>query len=138
LSAGGPLSFCAGDSVKLTAKGTGYLYQWKKNGKDISGATSQVYIAKAAGIYKCKVTNSCGSKTSKGDTVKIACKEFFSNSSKRISTGTELNIFPDPVFNSATILFSLSQSQKVSISIYDMQGSLIKILASEQMQPGTH
>jgi hypothetical protein len=71
LSVDGPLSFCAGDSVTLIAKGTGYLYQWKKNGKNIPEATLQTYVAKNAGIYKCKETNSCGSTTTPGVTVTV-------------------------------------------------------------------
>lgn len=51
---------------------------------------------------------------------------------------TGLSAYPNPVSNSTTISFSLWQSQKVFISIYDMNGRLIKTLANEQMQQGTH
>jgi hypothetical protein len=138
LSANGSLSFCAGDSVILTANGTGYLYQWKKNGKNIKGARAQTYVAKAAGTYRCKVTNSCGSKTSKADTVTISCKNSYSYNQKIISETAQLKITPNPFSNSTTISFSLKQSQKVFISIYDMKGRLIKTLADAQIQAGAH
>jgi hypothetical protein len=142
LSANGPLSFCTGDSVILTAKGTGYLYQWKKDKVNISGAIHKKYVAKTTGIYKCKVTNSCGSKTSKSDTVTISCKSLFVNTfindEKITPVTTQLKIAPNPFSNSTTISFSLSQSQKASITIFDINGRSIKTLGNRQMQAGTH
>ncbi len=49
-----------------------------------------------------------------------------------------LSAYPNPVINTATISFSLQQSQKILISIYDMNGRLMKTLVDAQMQPGTH
>ena len=42
------------------------------------------------------------------------------------------------VSNSTTISFTFSQSQKVFISIYVVNGRLIKTLADAQMQAGNH
>lgn len=61
-----------GQSVTFTvaASGTTPLsYQWRKNGSNISGATSTSYsiasvVTGDAGNYDCVVTNSCGSATS--------------------------------------------------------------------------
>lgn len=61
--ASGNSSFCSGDSVFLFAN-NGYSYQWKKNGINISGATSYYYYAKTTGSYTCNLTNSCGAVTS--------------------------------------------------------------------------
>jgi hypothetical protein len=48
ITPGGPLTFCSGGSVVLTANsGTGLTYQWKNNGSNISGATSVSYTANA-------------------------------------------------------------------------------------------
>ena len=52
LTQSGSLSFCNGDSVTLTANGTGYQYQWKKNNVNIAGATAQTYVAKTAGTFE--------------------------------------------------------------------------------------
>jgi hypothetical protein len=49
-----------------------------------------------------------------------------------------LSAYPDPVSNSTTISFTLQQSQKVSVQIFDMNGRLIKTLADAQMQAGNH
>ncbi|NMH26777.1 beta strand repeat-containing protein [Flavobacterium silvaticum] len=53
----------------VVASGTGLSYQWKKNGVNISGATSDTYtinpvVAGSAGSYTVTVTNSAGSVTS--------------------------------------------------------------------------
>ncbi len=54
-------TYCAGDVVSalsVTASGSGTLtYQWRKDGVDISGATSATYLPSEAGTYACKVTN---------------------------------------------------------------------------------
>jgi len=49
-----------------------------------------------------------------------------------------LSNYPNPVSSSTTISFSVPQSQKVSIQIFDMNGRLVKTLANEQMQAGAH
>ncbi len=55
ITAGGPLSFCAGGSVLLTATaGIGYSYLWS------NGATSQSIIVTTAGSYSVVVTDSYG------------------------------------------------------------------------------
>ncbi len=112
LTASGSLSFCAGDSVTLTANGTGYQYQWTKGGVNISGGTNQSYVAKTAGLYKCKVANSCGSKTSGGKTVSIPCR----NSSESFGEALEkLSVYPNPATNSVTIRFSSDASGEIQI-----------------------
>ncbi|MBK7442830.1 MAG: T9SS type A sorting domain-containing protein [Bacteroidetes bacterium] len=60
VSAGGPTTFCSGGSVLLSATTyTGPSLQWKKNGEDISGATSSTYFATATGIYTCETSSAC-------------------------------------------------------------------------------
>ena len=49
-----------------------------------------------------------------------------------------LSSYPNPFSNSTTISFSISESQKVSLKIYDMTGRLVKTLANAEMQVGTH
>jgi PKD repeat protein len=52
----GPVSFCDGGSVTLKALSTGSpTYQWKKDGVNISGATSQEYKAESSGSYSVTV-----------------------------------------------------------------------------------
>lgn len=113
----GSLSFCAGDSVILTANGTGYLYQWKKNGVNISGATQQTYTVKSAGTYKCKVTNSCGSVTSGGKIVTVPCRNIDSSFLGMTSVELErISIFPNPATNSITIKLPSDEAGELHIA----------------------
>lgn len=64
ISAGGPATFCKGNSVMLSVAGAGLNYQWKKGNTNIPGAIFQDYTANKAGTYKCVVSNNCGSITS--------------------------------------------------------------------------
>ncbi|MEO5571058.1 MAG: T9SS type A sorting domain-containing protein [Bacteroidia bacterium] len=49
---------------------------------------------------------------------------------------SSVNIFPNPVSASTTISFSLSQSEKVSVKIFDMTGRIVNTLADGEMQEG--
>lgn len=64
ITAGGPTSFCGTAGVVLSVAGTGFTYQWLKNGVNISGQTNQNYTAKATATFACVVSNSCSSLTS--------------------------------------------------------------------------
>ena len=60
ISAGGATTFCQGGNVVLTATYSGTSIQWKKNGVDIIGATSDTYTATKTGDYTCETTSICG------------------------------------------------------------------------------
>ncbi|MEW5845412.1 MAG: gliding motility-associated C-terminal domain-containing protein [Bacteroidota bacterium] len=52
-----PTTFCQGGSALLKAvTGVNYAYQWRKDGADISGATSDQYSATLTGVYRARVT----------------------------------------------------------------------------------
>ena len=53
---GSPLSFCYGGSVTLTATAGGGTYQWKKNGVNIAGATTNIYVADTTATFSVVVT----------------------------------------------------------------------------------
>ncbi|MDR7372974.1 T9SS sorting signal type C domain-containing protein, partial [Flavobacterium aquidurense] len=69
ISAGGPLTFCAGDSVTLTSS-TGTTYLWS------NGATTQSITVSTSGIYSVQITNAagCQSAASVGTTVNSYAK----------------------------------------------------------------
>ena len=68
VTAGGPTSFCIGDSVLLSANtGLNFQYQWYSNGVAIAGATGSTVYAKLSGVYTVRLTNAGGcSSTSNG------------------------------------------------------------------------
>ena len=60
-------------------------------------------------------------------------KDVYSQSIQKNLVEKALTAYPNPFSTSTTISFTLSQSQKVSIQIFDIEGRLIKTLANEQM-----
>lgn len=72
VTAGSLTSFCAGGSVILTtSSGTGYTYQWYRNGILVTGATQISYTATAGGNYTETTTLGTCSKTSAGTVVTV-------------------------------------------------------------------
>ncbi|MEO8148204.1 MAG: kelch repeat-containing protein [Bacteroidia bacterium] len=68
----GSSSICSGDSVRVyTAYGSGFTFQWYKDGSLISGATLYYYYAKTSGNYSISVNNSCGTFTSAAQTITV-------------------------------------------------------------------
>ena len=66
----GATTFCSGQQVVLkTIEGTGYTYQWYKNGVSINGANTFSYTATLAGNYH--VIISLGPNTSNSDTIAV-------------------------------------------------------------------
>jgi hypothetical protein len=59
ISAGGPITFCQGSTVLLTATYSGATVQWKKNGTNMPGATSATYNVTTKGNYSCVTTSAC-------------------------------------------------------------------------------
>ncbi|MDQ3100959.1 MAG: hypothetical protein M3R08_06205, partial [Bacteroidota bacterium] len=72
ISPAGPTAFCSGGSVVLNGNsGTGYSYQWRKDGSSINGANSASYTATEAGVYTLRITHNDCEATSSGITVAI-------------------------------------------------------------------
>jgi hypothetical protein len=72
ITAQGSTTIAAGGSVVLQANtGTGYAYQWMKNGAAITGATAANYTANAAGSYTVKITAGTATVTSAPVTVTV-------------------------------------------------------------------
>lgn len=59
IAAGGPITFCQGGSVLLSAAYSGDTLQWKKNGTDIPGATSDNFNVTTKGNYTCTTISDC-------------------------------------------------------------------------------
>jgi len=119
ITPGGPTTFCSGGKVVLYASTcSGYNYQWKKDGVNISGATSSTYTAAVSGKYQVRIAKNGIKDWSALLTVTVNnCKELDINASKEpltdsandlsiISSVTnyematennfEINIFPNP------------------------------------------
>ncbi len=72
ISALGTTTFCQGGSVVLNASsGSGYTYEWYKNGTIINGSTTSTYTANQSGIYTVKVINGSCNASSSATTVTV-------------------------------------------------------------------
>ncbi|MEO8150604.1 MAG: SBBP repeat-containing protein [Bacteroidia bacterium] len=120
ITASGPLTFCAGDSVVLNANtGTGLTYKWKKGTATLSGATLASYTAKTAATYKVVVTNSNGcSKTSAGKTVVINCKE-----GQTAEQG--LALYPNPSDEMVNLNFMAASATTYMVTVIDVTGRTV-------------
>ena len=89
MSPNGTNSFC-GSQLLTVPLGSSNGYQWKKDGVNISGATSATYSATALGSYTCLITNgSCSSTTSA--TILNTTSAPTGNSSQSLAPGSTLN-----------------------------------------------
>lgn len=61
VSYNGSTTFCLGDSLALVANsGSGFVYQWTRNGQILAGSTNQNYMAYMGGDYAVTVINAQG------------------------------------------------------------------------------
>ena len=127
----GSTNICSSGSVILQASsGTGYLFQWRKNGVNISGATMQSYTATSIGVYRVLITDSHGCQKLSAQTSVTGC---------RIENGItnelpdDFVIRPNPNNGNFSIDYSsgLFPDENVLIEIFNSIGE--KIFDSEQI-----
>jgi hypothetical protein len=127
ITAAGPTTFCAGDSVRLNANtGTGLTYQWIRGVTNVSGATLSSFTAKTQANYKVRVTNSNGcTKNSNTIAVTVNCRE---DLSEITSNDFQLNVFPVPASTYINISANVADEMDgsdVTVEFVDMLGKVI-------------
>lgn len=127
ITAGGSTTFCAGQSVTFTANTfVGVIYQWQKNGSDISGATLQSYIANSPGSYRVKETANGCFKYSPGISVVVNCRLANSTTDVALEENSfeKFQIYPNPNYGSFSISYQLGENSEGGLRIYDTKGNL--------------
>ncbi len=117
----GSTTFCAGDSVKITANGgAGLSYQWRKGANNVGGATAKIYYPKTQGSYTVKVTdaNTC-SKTSAAVAVTVNCRLLGAE-----VDNAEMTVYPNPT-SSILHLQANNINENVVLRMYDSKGTLL-------------
>lgn len=99
--------------------GSGYTYQWYKDGQLISGATNQTYKPTQDGSYTVKVTGvgSC-SATSDG-------YPFIANGIKTNALDAAVRIYPNPASEAIYVEAPLNGNNVININVYSVIGKLI-------------
>ncbi len=120
-------SLSAGDSAvfRVTGYGAGVTYQWRRNGIDISGATSAVYrIASVSpadqGTYTVVIRNAVGTITSSPVTLLITLQSVNNNSLSAASL-----LYPNPTRNEITVQLRHKPAADISIRIINMAGEVL-------------
>ena len=128
ISIAGSKNICNGEIRILTANiGTGYSYQWLKDGLAISGANLVTYIAGTAGNYSCKVIDGNGcDKISNSIILTSNCKE-----TSRIENKTGINVYPNPAADEIYFDGNFNNSDG-GICIIEIQNVSGKILRREE------
>jgi large repetitive protein len=131
---GSSSTFCSGTSLTITANPNNIAstYQWRKDGVDISGATSPTYAATLAGVYSVRITQgSCTPITSSSTTLSIATGANSLDSYTSLYGGTDIfpnyNVYAQP-FNICSGSMILSTSQRSSGTTYQWQMDGIEIV----------
>ena len=122
VTASGPLTFCAGQSVTFTAAVfAGVSHQWKKNNIDIAGAVNSTYTATQSGTYSVKQTANGCVKNSSNKIVNVNCRE-----GEFLAENYSVEIFPLPIQSGATIVVRGDVNySEVSFQLFDLTGKLI-------------
>jgi hypothetical protein len=123
VTASGPLTFCAGQSVTFTANVyPGVAHQWRKNNVDIAGAVNSTYTATQSGTYSVKQTANGCVKYSGNKIVNVNCRE-----GEFLAENYSVEIFPMPIQSGATIVVRGDVNYSdVKFQLFDLSGKLIQ------------
>lgn len=150
-TANGPTAFCQGQNVTFTANsGSGILYQWQRNGVNISNAVSQTYVASTAGSYRIKETNSYGcSAYSSTRTVTINCRVGSKEEPQTSASTLEMMVYPNPFTHQTAIQIRTGNTDKeIVVQIFDITGNLVfqkngiisgaEVVVGDELSPGIY
>ena len=135
---------CSGRPLTLTVATTtsGVTYQWRKDGADISGATSATYsvpnaTASANGSYDVVLTTGCGSKTSDAASVVIADSPVITQQpvARSISAGAALELSVSAVGPGLTYQWT---HNGVNIPAPEGTSAMLKIASASADRQGTY
>ncbi len=136
ITTNGPLTFSQGGNVILSASaGAGNTYQWKKDGVNITGATTASYTVTASGSYSVTVTNAGGCQANSQPAVVTVTQ------TRPITKGLQevenITVYPNPLYrnNYLNIDWSIAGHNAVFVTVYDMTGKKInsqRLLAGER------
>lgn len=107
-----------------------YTYSWNtippQNTSLISNLTPGVYAVCITDVNNCTVC----------DSVEVMDGSIGINETAKESS--PVYVYPNPLSNSASFIFSLSKKQNVLLQVFDARGKLVKELVNEVRNPGDH
>jgi PKD repeat protein len=120
-----------------TSGGTSFVWIWGDNTNPGIGATQAPHTYASPGIYQvCLIiadsTTFCFSQFC--DSIVILPIGVAEN----MSVENTLTVSPNPAAASANIHFTTNQSSDVTVTVFDMTGKQVAVLADEKMDKGNH
>jgi secreted trypsin-like serine protease len=108
-------------TLQVAADGHDLIYEWQKNGSPVSNSNSSVFVlsgtnASNIGIYRSKVTGTCGVEISDSIYVYV----------KRADFTSDPEVFLWPSITSSEFAVALSKDTEYSIQIYSTTGRKIR------------
>lgn len=123
----GPTAIPAGDSVKLRASnGTGFAWQWYKDGNPIADATNRDYMVLTPGDYHVMISKGTCSAVSSDITITQTSLRQATVVSVSLQEGDfQLAAYPNPVSNQMTVALNGIETVDGTLFILDIGGRLI-------------
>lgn len=125
-------------SVNLMANtGIGFIYEWRRNGDVIAGATASDYLATHAGDYQVKITSGASIAYSALVTVTVVKGRMARVSDKALdSTNLELVnkeafgaiVWPNPSNDAFQLIVNSLSENDILVNVYDLAGHLFLTL----------
>jgi hypothetical protein len=133
-----------GDTIKLSVEASGagpITYQWLRNDTVLVGATEQTLLIASAkgsdkGVYKCIVSNECGSDTSRTANVLITVgvsSEVLARDGYVLGTAV-----PNPAADNVTFNYTLPTAEHVTLSLSNSVGQHVAVLFEGISDAGEH
>lgn len=124
------LTTCAGSAASFSVSATGsapLAYQWKKDGSNLSAATSATYTfgpvsAADNGAYSVTVSNSCGSATSNSVTLTVDACTAVSSLDPDVQGSL---LLPNPVTDLATLRVTVRRAVLTHWTVFDGNGRAV-------------
>jgi len=128
ITANGPLSFPQGANVVFAASvAPGNIYQWKRDGVNIVGATSESYTASLSGSYTVVITNTSGCQAVSQPLVVSVIQE--RPITKNFNGGEDIiNAYPNPMYRNDYLTIDRNiagMDKSMLVTIYDRLGRKI-------------
>ncbi|MFI5218377.1 MAG: PQQ-dependent sugar dehydrogenase [Bacteroidia bacterium] len=104
---------CSGTAILTAHYYPEFKYQWKRDGKEISGAVSYQYTADLAGYYSVVVSN---------DTCISESDPVYLDNCIRIENNVV--VAPNPSFDEINLLIRSAEDMQATVELYDIEGRL--------------
>lgn len=117
--------------TNTSVNGTSYVWSFGDNGMSLSADPTYTYSSNGTYTVTLVATNnSCSDTTTMVISINVGVNE--------MQNLSDVNLYPNPANNIATLALTLQKADEVSVIVFDMQGKLAMNLIDERMNAGEH